>query len=288
MQFISIKTRKFLPPKDNLYNLLDNHLPKLKEKDVLAITSKIISIHQGLCIKVDKSQPPLQQKINLIKKEADAYFKDNPHSLTIKDQTLTPYAGIDRSNANNHYVLWPKNPNQTAEKIYKYLRHQHKIKNLGILIIDSFCLPMRWGHMGISIGFHGFYPNQEYSGKKDIFNHKIIQGNSNIVDGLASLSAVLMGEGNEQTPLLLIRNFNKLKFTDKPTHHHLKIPKQNQDLYAPLIKHLQGDSLKSLNQPAVCKITVINRAGTTTRETISLSPGKNILLPGRKFLSHCS
>lgn len=236
MQFIPIKTRKFLPPKDNLYKLLDQHLPQLKEQDLLVIASKIVSIHQGQCIKIDKSQPPLKQKINLIKKEADAYFKNNPHSLTIKDQTLTPYAGIDRTNANHHYILWPKNPHQTAQKIANSLRKKYQLKHLGILIIDSFCLPLRWGHLGISIGFHGFYPNQEYSGQKDIFNHKIIQGNSSLVDGLAALSGIIIGEGNEQTPLLLVRGFKKLKFTHKPTHSKLKIPKNESDLYTPLLK----------------------------------------------------
>ena len=236
MQFIPIKTRKFLPPKDNLYNLLDEFLPTLKEKDVLLISSKIVSIHQGRCLKINPNLPPLQQKIKLIKKEADAYFKDNPHSLTLKDQTLTPYAGIDRSNANNHYVLWPKQPNKTAKKVWQYLRKKHQLKNLGIIIIDSFCLPLRWGHMGISIGFYGFHPNKEYSNKKDIFNHKIIEGNSNIIDGLSAFGGVLIGEGSEQTPMLLVRNFNSIKFTSKDTSNQLKIPKNKSDFYQPLFK----------------------------------------------------
>ena len=236
MQFIPIKTRKFLPPKADLYKLLEDHLPQLKDKDVLVISSKIVSIHQGRCVKVDKTKPPLKQKIDLIKKEADAYFKDNPHSLTLKDHTLTPYAGIDRSNANNHYVLWPKNPTATAHQIWESLTKKHQLKDLGILIIDSFCLPMRWGHMGISIGFHGFHPNFEYSGKLDIFGNKIVQGNSNLVDGLSALCGVVMGEGNEQTPLLIVRDFNKLKFTSKPTHQELRIPKNQSDLYSLLLK----------------------------------------------------
>ena len=236
MQFTLIKTRKFLPPKDNLYRLLDKFLPALKEKDVLLISSKIVSIHQGRCLKINPHLPPLQQKIDLIKKEADAYLKDKPHSLTLKDQTLTPYAGIYRSNALNHYILWPKQPHQTAKKIWQYLRKKHQLKNLGIIIIDSFCLPLRWGHMGISIGFYGFYPNQEYSGKKDIFNQKIIEGNSNIIDGLSAFGGILIGEGNEQTPMLLVRNFNSIKFTSKNTSHQLKIPKNKSDFYAPLLK----------------------------------------------------
>jgi len=238
MHFIPIKTRPFLPPKDNLFKLFRQHLPPLKEKDILVITSKIVSIHQSRCIKITKNTT-LKTKIKLIKQEADAYFKNNPHSITLKDQTLTPYAGIDRSNANNHYILWPNKPHLQAKKIWHHLREKHHLKKLGIIITDSFCLPLRWGHLGISIGFYGFYPNKSYLGQKDIFGYKIIQANSNIVDALAALSTVIIGEGNEQTPLLIIRDFNKIKFTSKPTQQHLRIPKNQSDLYQSLINQIK-------------------------------------------------
>jgi len=235
MKFIPIKTRKFLPPKDNLFKLLDDSLPKLKQKDILLITSKIVSIHQGRCIPITKATT-LKDKIKLIKQEADGYIPSQPHGLTLKDQTLTPYAGIDRSNANNHYILWPKQPHLQAKKIWSYLKKKHRLKHLGIIITDSFCLPLRWGHMGISIGFYGFHPNQEYAGKKDIFDKKIIQANSNLIDGLSAFGVTLMGEGNEQTPLLLVRNLKKIKFTNKSTLRELKIPKNQSDFYTPLLK----------------------------------------------------
>jgi F420-0:gamma-glutamyl ligase len=232
MQFTPIKTRKFLPPQDDLYQLLDEFLPPLKEKDLLFITSKIVSIHQGRCLKITKTT----NKNQLITREADGYYKNNVHSLTLKDMTLTPYAGIDRSNAKGHYVLWPKNPHQTAKKIWAYLRKKHKIKHLGLIITDSFCLPLRWGHLGISIGFYGFHPNKSYVGQKDIFGRTIIQANSNLVDGLAGLATVIMGEGNEQTPLLIVRNSQLVKFTTKDTLRELKIPQNQTDFYTPMLK----------------------------------------------------
>lgn len=232
MKFTPIKTRKFLPPQDSLFPFLDKFIPQLKDKDLLFLTSKIISIGQGRAVPAKS----MAQKLKLIKAEADAYFPGQPHGLTLKDQTLTPYAGIDRSNANNHYVLWPKDPPLAAKAIWKYLRRRHRIKNLGIIIIDSFCLPLRWGHMGISIGFYGFHPNRPYAGQPDIFGHKIIQGNSNLIDALSAFAGILMGEGNEQTPLLLARGCDFIKFTDKNTLSELKIPAGQSDLWSPLLK----------------------------------------------------
>ena len=232
MKFTPIKTRKFLPPKDNLLPFLDEFVPPLKNKDLLFLTSKIVSIGQGRTVPAKS----MAQKLKLIKTEADGYFPRHLHGLTLKDLTLTPYAGIDRSNANNHYVLWPKNPNQEAKKIWTYLKNKHHLHNLGIVIIDSFCLPLRWGHMGISIGFYGFHPNRPYNGQPDIFGHKIIQGNSNLIDALSAFAGILMGEGNEQTPLLLTRGCDFIKFTDKSTLSELKIPAGQVDLWSPLLK----------------------------------------------------
>src|SRR5579872_4773660 len=72
MQFIPIKTRKFLPPKDNVFEELDKRMPKLKNGDVILIASKILAIHQGRCVKIiadDKTQ-----KHQLVKKEADYHL----------------------------------------------------------------------------------------------------------------------------------------------------------------------------------------------------------------------
>lgn len=233
MQFTPIKTRPFLPPKDDLYQLLDDYLPEIKNNDIVVITSKIVSIHQGRCVKIKAET----DKIQLIKTEADRYLSSHPHSLAIKGSTLTPYAGIDRSNGNGHYILWPKNINQSAKQIWQYLRRKFKIKNLGIIITDSFLIPLRLGLIGITIGFYGFHPLRSYSGTRDIFGRKIIHTHSNLADGLAAISAIFMGEGNEQTPLLLIRQANFIKFTSKNTAKELLISEKD-DLYTPFLKKL--------------------------------------------------
>lgn len=238
MIFLPLKTRKFLPPKDDLYNLLDSYLPTLKEKDILVVTSKIVSISQGRTVKIT----PQTNRIALIKQEADAYCPNQPSSLTVKDHTLTPFSGIDRSNANGYYVLLPKKPHQEAKKIWQYLRRRHRLTNLGIIIADSFCLPFRWGHLGISLGFFGFNPLKSYAGQKDIFGRKLVRHNSNLVDALAALAVIHMGEGDEQTPLCLIRGFKQIKFDQKDYSRKFFISPAD-DIYTPLLSNLKTDIL---------------------------------------------
>jgi len=242
MQFLPIKTRKFIPPKDDIFGLLDNYLPRLKEGDVVFITSKVLSIHQGRCIKIKPADKSARytQKHQLIKTEADYSLPLNKVNgsdivLTIKDHTLIPSAGIDESNANGYLILWPKNINRLCKEIAQYLKKKHHIKKLAVVATDSHTTPLRWGVTGISIGFFGLEPTFDYRGKKDIYGRKLKYTKANIVDALSAMAVLLMGEGNEKIPMVILRGAKIVKFTTKDTYRKFVIdPKK--DLYYPLLK----------------------------------------------------
>jgi len=240
MRFLTVRTRPLLPPKDNIYPVLDQYLPPLREGDVIFITSKIIAIHQGRCIPMEK----VKDKDELIKKEADVFIprEDVPGNyvvLTIKESTLIPTAGIDESNSNGYYILWPKNSSQVAKQICRYLQKKYKIKKLAVIITDSHTEPMRYGVIGVSIGFFGLEPLLDRRGQPDIFGRKLKITRSNIVDSLSVMAVLLMGEGAEQTPMVILRGANFIKFTDKHTYKKLIIPPQ-EDIYYPLLKRFYG------------------------------------------------
>lgn len=80
------------------------------------------------------------KKDNLIYQEADKIipqkfllYKDFP--LTIKGNTLIPLAGIDESNGNGYYILWPKNISALVKQIHHYL--QKKLKYTMVNIVDA-------------------------------------------------------------------------------------------------------------------------------------------------------
>jgi F420-0:gamma-glutamyl ligase len=238
MQFIPIKTRAFLPPKDNLFELLDT-LPKLKERDVVFITSKVLAITQGRSVKIEGTD-----KSKLIKQEADRLVKKpviaagSKIYLTIKDNTLIPSSGIDESNGNGYYILWPKNTNAYLKKIHIYLTKKHGIKKLGVISTDSHTTPLRWGVTGISTGFYGIKPVKDLRGKKDIFGKKLKFTQANVVDALSVMAVLLMGEASEKTPMLIGRGLAMVEFTDKNLYKKFVIdPKK--DIYRELLKPLR-------------------------------------------------
>lgn len=235
MEFTPIKTRKLLPPKDDLYQVLSESLPPLQEGDVLLITSKVVGIHQGRCMPI-KDAP---NKDVLIKQEAEQYLERDtnalyPIMLTIKHHTLIASAGIDESNSNGHYIFWPDNIQQTAKELWEYVRTIRNIKNLGIIITDSHSLPLRWGVLGVSIGYFGFEPTTDLCGKPDIFGRPLTMTRQNIPDALAAFGVLLMGESSECTPLLLARGIPLLKFTEADTSKDFWVEPKD-DMFKPLL-----------------------------------------------------
>lgn len=235
-----IKTRVFLPPKDDILSLVKESILNLKERSIIVFTSKVVSIWQGRCVKMNL----IKNKDDLIKKEAELYLerKNAPKGyaiLTIKNNTLIPTSGIDESNGNGYYILWPQNPFSAAKKIYQFIKKNYHLKKFGIIISDSHCIPMRAGTLGISLAYYGFEPLKDYRGKKDIFGRKMKISQLNIADSLAAAATLAMGEGREQTPLAIIEDLDFVKFEEPPTKfsgglNPLKIERE-EDIYAPLL-----------------------------------------------------
>src|SRR3989344_2171696 len=203
MRFISVKTRAFLPPKDNIYKLLGDPLPSLAEGDILIITSKIVAIHQGRCVRLGT-----QTKRELAMREADMHLPGrNKYSfLTVRDNTIVSSAGIDSSNGRGYYILPPKNPNQAARQIWQFLRKKFKRAKIGVIITDSHSIPLHHGTLGISIGFYGFIPLRDFTRGQSGFGAKPKPGGNKIGEGLAPVGNRLMGEGGGEASLVIARN----------------------------------------------------------------------------------
>lgn len=239
MKITALKTHK-IQLDESINDILDQHIPTLTEGVIVAITSKIISLCQGRTVPKNS----VQSKYELVKKEANAYLAQthnlcNVH-LTIKHNILIPSAGIDESNGDGLYILYPQNSQQTAKSIWEHLRNKHHLTHLGIIITDSHTTPLRKGVTGIALGWCGFEPLYSYIGKPDIFNHPLQVTQINILDALAASAVFIMGEGAEQTPIALIEEAPKIQFLSRPPtleeEQMIHIPLE-EDIYAPLLKN---------------------------------------------------
>jgi len=236
----TIKTRILLPPQDDLFSVMKRSLFKIKEGNIVAVTSKAVSIWQGRCVPV-KDYP---DRDKLIAEEADQYLPREfvPGAwciLALKNNLLIPTAGIDESNANHHYILWPRNAGGAAKKIWTWLRKTYHVKKIGVIITDSHTIPLRRGVLGISLAHYGFAPLKDYRGTPDIFGRELQMTQTDIADGLAAAAVMLMGEGSERTPLAVIEDVPWITFVSAPRRSKKPFSsletKAKEDLYYPLI-----------------------------------------------------
>jgi coenzyme F420-0:L-glutamate ligase len=202
----------------------------LKEKDVLVISSKVLSVTQGR-VKEVKSEKEYEK---LVKDEADEIIGRGVVTLTVKNGIFIPWAGIDRSNVKKGYaVLWPEKPFESAEKIRKALKKAYGIKNLGVIISDSHCIPLRRGIIGIALGYAGFRGVRDLRGKKDIYGNTLKVTQQNHADMLATSAHLVTGEADEKMPFALIRGA-EVDFTDVKIDPKEILIKKSEDLFAPL------------------------------------------------------
>ncbi len=234
MEILALKTRRLNPPQDDALVALSEALDSfggLKDGDVLVITSKIISLHQGRSIPVDQ----VPDKDELIIREAQSYLPRAvvPHNyavLTLHNHLIAPSAGIDESNALDHYILLPEKVDQVATEWHQFFKERYQINNLGLIITDSRSNPLRLGVTGVSLSFAGFHPLRDYRGQADLFGRPMKISQTNIVDSLAAAAVFAMGECSEQTPAAIVRGVSGLNFTDEDCQSELWLS-PNDDIY---------------------------------------------------------
>ena len=210
---------------DDLFHHLSS-IPQLQENSIVVVTSKIVSLCEGQVVKIDPTKDVKVQKDELVAQESEYYLprSENQYGacITVKNNTFIASAGIDESNGEGEFILWPEDPQQSANTIRTFLQDHFNVKNIGVVIADSHVLPLRWGTQGTSIAHSGFSALNDYRGTPDIFGRILKISQANIAEGLASAGVLCMGEGKEQTPLAVIEDVPFVQFQDhNPTQEEI-------------------------------------------------------------------
>jgi coenzyme F420-0:L-glutamate ligase / coenzyme F420-1:gamma-L-glutamate ligase len=201
---------------------LDHQGKKLEHKDVVVVTSKIVSKAEGrlvaienfhpstLAIELSKSSDKTANEIEMILSESASPIKITNHVLIMetKHGFICANAGIDRSNIENHEMalLLPKDPDATAEKIKKSLENYYRVE-LAVIISDTFGRPWRNGQTNIAIGLSGMLAIKDYKGQFDQFGNKLNATEIAVADQIASAAELVMGK-SDGVPVAVIRGYS--------------------------------------------------------------------------------
>lgn len=241
MKVAALKTELITAGATTLLALLERVISDLDEGSVVAVTSKIVSLCEGSVIPCDQID-----KEELVVRESDLYLPASlskyGHHFTITNNTLIPMAGVDESNGDGQYVLWPKDAQATANQVRGWAKQKFGLSQIGVIITDSTCHPLRRGTNGIMLAYSGFRALNDYVGRPDLFGRPFTVSQADVAGGLAAAAVLQMGEGTEQTPIAILTELPFVHFQDRdPTAEELAaviIPLE-EDLFAPFLTSVQ-------------------------------------------------
>lgn len=220
---IARKNKKF-----DLFNELCLTNFDFNDGDIIIISSKFLAVSEGRTLRLDSVKNISENSkifskkylipdklMEIILRESDLIFDGVPgFLLTIKNGIIAPNAGIDKSNIERgKVVLYPSNPFELSEKLRMEFFYVHG-KKIGIVISDSRLMPTRVGTTGIAIACSGIEPIEDNRGKKDLYGNVLKVTIKAVADMLATIGVYIMGESDESTPVVVIRD-SKIKMTDR-------------------------------------------------------------------------
>jgi dihydrofolate synthase / folylpolyglutamate synthase len=237
MKVSGVRTERITAGVTGLLSLLGRVLADVEDGSVIAITSKIVSLCEGSVIPLDEID-----KDQLVVRESDLYLPASlskyRHHFTITNNTLIPMAGVDESNGDGQYVLWPKDAQATANEVRAWAGQKFGLSRIGVIITDSTCHPLRRGTNGIMLAFSGFRALNDYVGRPDLFGRPFTVSQADVAGGLAAAAVLQMGEGAEQTPIAVLSDLPFVHFQERdPTAEELAsvIIGVDEDLFAPFL-----------------------------------------------------
>jgi coenzyme F420-0:L-glutamate ligase len=239
MQLFPVKT-PIIKANNNLVEILISSMKKQRLEprngDILVVSSKVVALSEGRIVNLKTVKPSekaesLAKKydlepgfVELVLQEADKVFGGVKRAiLTMKNNMFIANAGVDHSNApENHAILWPKNSSLSSDNIRNEFKKKLNV-NIGVIISDSHCSPLRTGTTGFALATSGFDAVIDERGKKDLYGNEMRITQRAVADGLASAAVVVMGETNEKIPAVLIRD-SKIKLTNQPSKSSTYFP----------------------------------------------------------------
>ncbi len=216
-------------PGDDLGALVASALAgiTLAAQDVVVVAQKIVSKAEGryvrlasvqctdearaLAAKLDKD-PAL---VTLVLQESDHVVRAERQALIVQHRLgyVMANAGIDQSNLDPAaedgpaVLLLPEDPDASAARLQDRLGALLGVR-LPVIVSDSFGRPWRRGSVGVALGVSGLPAVLDLRGAADLFGRALQITIAGFADQIASLACLLMGEGAEGIPAVLVQGLS--------------------------------------------------------------------------------
>lgn len=198
----------------------------LEVRDLLVVAQKIVSKAEGRIVDLASVRPSPRaielaartrkdaRLVELVLAESTEVLRARPQVLIVRHRLgfVMANAGIDRSNvpagASGAEValLLPRDPDASAAALRDALQARLGVAP-GVIVSDSFGRPWRLGSTNIALGAAGLAALVDHRGETDRNGRTLEVTQVAAADALAGAAGLVMGEGAEGTPMVLVRGW---------------------------------------------------------------------------------
>jgi coenzyme F420-0:L-glutamate ligase/coenzyme F420-1:gamma-L-glutamate ligase len=219
---------------------------RFRDGDVVVIAQKIVSKAEGRYAYLSDVKPSNKARelaaicekdsclVELILRESREVLRCVRNVIVVENchGVVLANAGIDRSNVEQtdrreRVLLLPKDPDASAAAMRDSLRTLTGT-SIGVVISDSIGRAWRMGTIGTAIGVSGLTALQDKRGEPDLFGFRLRTTEVAHADEIAAAASLLMGQSDEGTPVVLIRNLRRSAASGQATD---MIRPRKQDLF---------------------------------------------------------
>jgi coenzyme F420-0:L-glutamate ligase/coenzyme F420-1:gamma-L-glutamate ligase len=229
LELTALEDFPYIEPGDDLVKIIvksfrSNNIT-IDNGDVVVIAQKIVSKSENRYIDLNKIIPSkkaislgkeLQRDsrfIQVILNESNEIVSTEKNVIIVEHELgfININAGIDRSNIPqdiNQVLLLPKNPTLSADKLQLALSKNFN-KQIAVVITDSMTRPYRSGVTNFALASSNLQSLIDLSGEEDMYGNILKNTEIAIADEIAAASGLLMGQGSDKKPVIIIKGFNK-------------------------------------------------------------------------------
>ncbi len=192
----------------------------LVDRDIVVITSKIVSKAEGCAVELDDIEPSLfavswaerwdkdPRVVEVVLRESKRIIRQiGPVLITETHHGFCcANSGVDQSSSGAHgrVLVLPKDSDASAR------RFRDRFAELGVdvavIISDTFGRPWREGQTDIAIGVAGMHPLHSYIGEVDPHGHEFRVQEICVVDELTAAAELVKGN-TSRVPVAVIRGY---------------------------------------------------------------------------------
>ncbi len=234
---------------DNLAKLIIETAGKenipINNGDIVVIAQKVVSKANGRVTQLRTVRPSKTANevakitsrdprfTELVLKEAKEIVKASQESLIVENKRglICINSGIDKSNVSgaDSYALLPEDPDASARTMRAQIM-QLIGKKVAVIICDTYSRPFRKGQVEFAIGLAGVNPFADYRGKRDLYDYTLKVKKVAIADELASAAELVMGQGDEGIPVVIVKNVKRAELNGTFSAESLNISRE-EDLF---------------------------------------------------------